>query len=86
MENEEIQKAALKAISNLWQISWPKVLDEKSMQKSTMDAMFALIGSKDWPEKEQTANQIIRIVQSSQSEEEILQNLNDLQEFQPLVE
>lgn len=79
MNVEEIQKSALKAISNLWQISWPKVLAEKSMQESTMDTMFTLIGSKDWPEKEQITNKIISIVETQMSEKEILKELKELE-------
>ena len=76
MDNMKTQ--ALKSMGNLLNIMWRKCLAEKSVSQSTLDQIINPIEKMDWSEKKKRAEELILILETSKTEEEILQRVSML--------
>lgn len=69
---------ALKSLSNLLSIMLRKSLAEKLVSQSTLDQITSPINGMDWSQKKQRAEDLIHILETSRTEEEILQRAEKL--------
>ena len=76
MDNMKTQ--ALKSMGNLLNIMLRKCLVEKSISQSTLDQIISPIEKMDWSEKKKRAEELILILETSKTEEEILQRVSML--------
>ena len=76
MDNMKTQ--ALKSMGNLLNIMLRKCLAEKSVSQSTLDQIINPIEKMDWSEKKKRAEELILILETSKTEEEILQRVSML--------
>ena len=76
MDNMKTQ--ALKSMGSLLNIMLRKCLVEKSISQSTLDQIISPIEKMDWSEKKKRAEELIPILETSKTEEEVLQRVSML--------
>lgn len=76
MDNMKTQ--ALKSMGSLLDLMSRKCLVEKSISQSTLDQIISPIEKMDWSEKKKRAEELIPILETSKTEEEVLQRVSML--------
>ena len=76
MDNMKTQ--ALKSMGSLLDLMSRKYLVEKSISQSTLDQIINPIEKMDWSEKKKRADELILILETSKTEEEILERAKEL--------
>ena len=76
---EDIRTQALKSLSNLTSLILRKQLAERLISRSTADILTDPFKKMDWQEKKKRADELIPILETSKTEEEILQRASMLE-------
>ena len=76
----DMRNQALKSGGTLIGILSRKCLAEKSMSKSTADQIIDPLENMDWPQKKKVADELIIILETSKTEEEILCRAEEMYE------
>ena len=78
MKMEIMEKQALKSLSMLMSVLLRKLLAEKSVSQYTIDQVTDPIGKLDWEQKKKVADELITILETSKTEEEILRRTEEM--------
>ena len=78
MKMEDMKILALESLGDMSDLLLRKCLVEKLISESTLDQIINPIEKMDWAEKKKRAEALISILETSKTEEEILQRASQL--------